>query len=465
MICAVVFGGALFVSSGSSASAASPCTVSNTHATWGALKAAFAVGGTVCVGANITQNSDHLSAPIAGSVTLDLNGYNLSITADKTDVAAYAAIQTTGSNVTIQDSNPGSNSLTAIGATISVADYFGGAGIGGSSGETQGTLSILSGTINASADAGAGIGGGYRGDGGTINILGGTVNAVSVSGAGIGGGAAKSGGVIVISGGDVTAQSVMGAGIGGGDARNGGTIEISGGIVSASATSPGGGAGIGGGRDGEGGAVTLSGGRITATGASASGGTGGGAAGIGGGSGSSSPGSLTVGSDDYDLSGNFNSGGAGASGGGFAGGAAPPIVYEWTDGLLPVIIGADGASPGQGGTVTVTFSYAVRFNTAGGSQLPTQFVEYGDTASKPVAPTKSEATFAGWVIGSPSGSAYDFATQVTAPLTLVALWSSTLADTGVVENAKVVFITVMGSLFAAGGITVGVARIARQRRR
>lgn len=112
------------------------------------------------------------------------------------------------------------------------------AGIGGSSGHSNGALTINSGTIYATGGMdgyGSGIGGGSSGSGGTITINGGNVVAVGGEyGAGIGGGMLGNGGKITINGGTVTATGgKKAAGIGGGFTANGGTVVINGGSVKA----------------------------------------------------------------------------------------------------------------------------------------------------------------------------------------------------------------------------------------
>jgi hypothetical protein len=114
-----------------------------------------------------------------------------------------------------------------------------GAGIGGAYQETNGNITITSGTVTAKSPNGAGIGGGYYGHGGNITISGGTVHAEgSNTGAGIGGGVGGNGGTVIISGGDVTAISKnsgnSGYGIGSGRGGSGGTLTIKGGVITAS---------------------------------------------------------------------------------------------------------------------------------------------------------------------------------------------------------------------------------------
>ena len=111
------------------------------------------------------------------------------------------------------------------------------AGIGGSSYDVGGTVTINGGIITASSEYGAGIGGG-----GDINIRGckvekvtingGTVMASSTYGAGIGGANDADGGTVIVNGGTVTASSEVGAGIGGGyKCENHDTLTIADGLT------------------------------------------------------------------------------------------------------------------------------------------------------------------------------------------------------------------------------------------
>ncbi|GAB6393861.1 MAG: hypothetical protein MdMp024_0173 [Bacteroidales bacterium] len=159
----------------------------------------------------------------------------------------------------------GNGSLLAQGAGL---NPDGGAGIGGGSRKTAGSVIIKSGTITATGGIGsAGIGGGYRGDGGNITITGGTITATGgVYAAGIGGGFESDGGnIITIRGGVVVAVSLGGqggpAGIGGGGSSNAGTVTITGGTVYASGGS---GAGIGGGAYATEGVINITGGTVIA---------------------------------------------------------------------------------------------------------------------------------------------------------------------------------------------------------
>ena len=76
-----------------------------------------------------------------------------------------------------------------------------------------------------------------------------------------------------------------------------------------------------------------------------------------------------------------------------------------------------GTDP-QTGTVT---SYTVTFSTNGGSEVASQTVESGKTATEPAAPTKDGYTFTGWYNGD---TAFDFETAITASITLTAKFTA-----------------------------------------
>ena len=70
-----------------------------------------------------------------------------------------------------------------------------------------------------------------------------------------------------------------------------------------------------------------------------------------------------------------------------------------------------------------TKTFTVTFNTDGGSEVAAQTVEDGKTDTKPDDPTKERFNFEGWFNGE---SLYDFASPVTADLTLTAKWEKNL---------------------------------------
>ena len=65
-------------------------------------------------------------------------------------------------------------------------------------------------------------------------------------------------------------------------------------------------------------------------------------------------------------------------------------------------------------------TYEVIFDSTGGTEVPSQTVEEGGKATKPEDPTKEGNNFDGWYLGE---ELYDFDTEVTDNLSLVARWS------------------------------------------
>jgi len=305
---------------GSSLVATSPAfasTTPTTVSTWTALSSAVtdcSSSLTVVLGAAITAPAnDNLAVPSVCSLTLNLAGYDLSITGVASGDAAIAV--PTGASLDVEDTST-TGTLTATGGAGSADNNGGGSGIGGgggadsSSGGSSGSVTISSGTVTAtgggsgSGGGGSGIGGGGGGGGGFDPSSGGSSGSVTIS----------SGTVTATGGGSSGGPGGGGSGIGGGGGGgagapgtggNSGAVTISSGTVTAtgggggagSMGDGGGGSGIGGGgggssfysgtTGGNSGAVTISSGTVTATGGGGSGGAGGGS-GIGGGGGSSS---------------------------------------------------------------------------------------------------------------------------------------------------------------------------------
>ena len=68
-------------------------------------------------------------------------------------------------------------------------------------------------------------------------------------------------------------------------------------------------------------------------------------------------------------------------------------------------------------------SYAVSFNSNGGTSVSSQTVVYNTKASVPTAPTKTGYTFGGWYTTSGLATEYDFNTPITGNKTLYAKWN------------------------------------------
>lgn len=63
--------------------------------------------------------------------------------------------------------------------------------------------------------------------------------------------------------------------------------------------------------------------------------------------------------------------------------------------------------------------FTVEFDSQGGSLVSSQSIESGKSAQKPMNPTKSGYTFKYWSLG---GAQFDFSSQITSNITLVAVW-------------------------------------------
>ena len=68
-------------------------------------------------------------------------------------------------------------------------------------------------------------------------------------------------------------------------------------------------------------------------------------------------------------------------------------------------------------------TYDVTFDTAGGSAVESQSVEYNSAAASPEVPVKTGYTFAGWYRDAECTEAYDFTTPVTENIMLYAKWN------------------------------------------
>lgn len=82
-----------------------------------------------------------------------------------------------------------------------------------------------------------------------------------------------------------------------------------------------------------------------------------------------------------------------------------------------------GGSTGGGGSSTITSSYSVTFNTNGGSTIAKETVEANSVLEKPTAPTKEGYDFAGWYTDKELTTVYDFTAKITKNLTLYAAWA------------------------------------------
>ncbi|GAA3413850.1 InlB B-repeat-containing protein [Paenibacillus hodogayensis] len=72
----------------------------------------------------------------------------------------------------------------------------------------------------------------------------------------------------------------------------------------------------------------------------------------------------------------------------------------------------------------VTDSYAVTFNSNGGTAISGQAVSYNTTATAPADPTKTGSTFAGWYMDAELTAPFSFAAIITGNTTLYAKWTT-----------------------------------------
>ena len=89
-------------------------------------------------------------------------------------------------------------------------------------------------------------------------------------------------------------------------------------------------------------------------------------------------------------------------------------------------------------------TYTVSFNTNGGSSVPSQIVEKGSKATRPVDPFKSGYTFAGWYKDSNLDTEFSFNTVINNNIVVYAKW--TKIDSSVITKYRVSFETSGGSI-------------------
>ena len=81
----------------------------------------------------------------------------------------------------------------------------------------------------------------------------------------------------------------------------------------------------------------------------------------------------------------------------------------------------------DGSTVTLyaqwILKHEVKFDTSGGSAIPSQIVDDGDKATRPSNPTKTSFSFDGWYSDSGLTVPYDFSSAVHSDLTIYAKWN------------------------------------------
>lgn len=78
--------------------------------------------------------------------------------------------------------------------------------------------------------------------------------------------------------------------------------------------------------------------------------------------------------------------------------------------------------------------YTVTFNSNGGTNVESQKITSGETASKPQNPTRENYEFAGWYLSLEDENEYDFQNKVLKNVTLIAKWTTKGEDNNQTNN-------------------------------
>ena len=87
-------------------------------------------------------------------------------------------------------------------------------------------------------------------------------------------------------------------------------------------------------------------------------------------------------------------------------------------------------------------AYTVSFNSMGGSEVSSQTVDHGKTATEPNAPKLDGKVFMGWKEKETDTSYFDFSTPITADKTLIAIWQDIVQKIGDGDKVEEQFIKV-----------------------
>lgn len=129
--------------------------------------------------------------------------------------------------------------------------------------------------------------------------------------------------------------------------------------------------------------------------------------------------------------------------------------------LLVVAAVAGGGTPSQ-----TTAQYTVTFNSNGGSSVPTQTVNAGQTVTRPNNPVRNGYSFVSWNTDQQLTTQFDFSTPIHSNLTLYAKWqqnSTNISPTPtspdevpvLTQNYTVTFVSNGGSLVASQTVSSG----------
>ena len=86
--------------------------------------------------------------------------------------------------------------------------------------------------------------------------------------------------------------------------------------------------------------------------------------------------------------------------------------------------------------------HTVTFNSKGGTDVASQTVDYGKTATNPAAPTQDGKVFMGWKEKESDTSYFDFNTPITADKTLIAIWQDPVQEINEGDSVEEQFIKV-----------------------
>jgi uncharacterized repeat protein (TIGR02543 family)/LPXTG-motif cell wall-anchored protein len=340
---------------------------------------ASSASAATCVGTNVSsfaQIQTGLSAGSSMCLTQDLTQTDFGSTGQLLVPSGISpTLDLNGYGITFTASTAKAAIQIPIGATLTVTDSVG-----------RGTINVTGGGFASSTGSAAGIGG----DGGAGTNPGMSAGTLIVNG-----------GSITARGGASTGALTAGAGIGGGGGGYNGTS---------------------GGNGGAGGTVILNGGQIYAYGGFSDSSTG---AGIGGGSAQTGGNAGAGGTLTFNASGTPSSPGNGYAIGAPRGGlAATASIGTPQNSVSFQQVSQDSANYSGGGATQITFSYAIIFDSSGGSPVSQGSVVFGNLATEPTNPTRSGFVFNGWRTGSASGQNYVFTDLVIAPVTLFANWTA-----------------------------------------
>jgi len=70
-----------------------------------------------------------------------------------------------------------------------------------------------------------------------------------------------------------------------------------------------------------------------------------------------------------------------------------------------------------------TGGYTITFDSAGGTRIESQKLEYGDLIAEPAPPTMEGHAFLGWFTDEACTQSWDFSEPITGSMTLYAEWS------------------------------------------